>query len=612
MHRTAWFDEAWIERTVTRSFVCSHLVPEEIRKLDEPVRFGDGLTDHTYWEWIQNKTKRLFLILVDLGVPDQVFGVIDDSWEDDDLPVPLDRVDRLALTAERDSGFDKKFYKRQFFYLLNTLHRGQHIDYEEDELVPLHVVEKRPVGAGYDVVELMGLPGSTFCRRRISERLCPSKESFMNEVASLREMRSDHVLSYEASYTHQGNGYILLSPVAECRLGSYLTNTPPSIKPLKKLARRRLVLDWIHCLIDSLRFIHSRGWSLENIKPSTILFTHDNHLVLPDCARPALGNTASEGRASFDKESYDYAAPERWTKPGGSLPSPLHKTPSPDTDKPPFSIGLDGHQGTAPRLPTDRRSDASTSQGGSHAADVFSLGCIILELISHGLLKRSTSSFAAFRGAKHKSAGRGGAVPDSSFHKNLGRVEIWMSKLAEAAAKKADTSEDGLVFEAVTPMLHIVEKMLAQKPAERPSALKVQRWVYQILTEVSGIKEPHCEHVHQHSGMDIESSNMTTASRPSTLASSPERDGDSFFSSAAALSSASSVSRWSSGFGFVGRASTPSGNDDSCRSRQGSVYSLGDRWGFDHALVTLRNLRIGSSAKMLRDSSHAGPAVLPC
>jgi hypothetical protein len=39
-----WWDDDAIERAVTREFVCSRLIPQEIARLDQPLGFGD-LTD---------------------------------------------------------------------------------------------------------------------------------------------------------------------------------------------------------------------------------------------------------------------------------------------------------------------------------------------------------------------------------------------------------------------------------------------------------------------------------------------------------------------------------------------------------------------------------------
>ncbi|ROW04352.1 hypothetical protein VSDG_00770 [Cytospora chrysosperma] len=586
MDRTLWFDTPRIEDTVTRQFACSQLLPDEVELLDRPLAFGDGLTDCTYWEWIQSKAKRLFLILVDLDLADQIFGVVDDSWEDDDLPIALDQVERLSLTAARDPRTERKFYQRQFHYLLRPLERGQHADYEDHEVVPLDVHERRPgpLAAQNHDVDRVGLPnhpGAVFCRRRFPvgpEADCVPYEAFMSEISSAGGLQNEHVASYWASYTHQGYGYVLFAPASEYRLSAYLANTPSSVKGLDKLARRRMVLDWIHCLVDTICFMHSRGLSLGNIKPSAIFFTHTNHIFLSPPSRLSPDTAAGSSQAnSFDKEAYDYAAPEQRARMTKHTPIPIRsRTPGPSSSRgstiPPggsiISISrsrrssragggggpADHHQqqqhklapsvpGTPPQRPSSS-SSASSSHNNIHhhhhhhhhsgdlpaatspldpqAADIFSAGCVILELLSHGLLKRSASSFASHRGARHKIAGRGGAVLDSSFHRNLGQVETWMGGLARDAGKKAGSSskkkaaiiiggggdgrdgrggkeEGARLFRGVTPILHVVERMLSPHPPSRPSAPEVQRAIYQVLTEVSGVAAPHCAH-HRYDG----------------------------------------------------------------------------------------------------------------
>ncbi|KAG4219315.1 hypothetical protein PC116_g32205 [Phytophthora cactorum] len=199
-----WWDPSRIEATVTRQFVCSHLLPEEINRLDLPLGFGDGLTDGTYWEWIDEKAKRIFLILLDLGVPDQIFGLIDDSWDDDDLPIPLDQIERLALTLTKDDKLERKFYSRQFHYLLRFIEKGDYIVYEDPEVVPL-TVDKRPglsLNNIADRVELANRPGEIFSRRRIpigsGSGLLGEKE-FFYEIDRARNIENDHIMSYYGS-----------------------------------------------------------------------------------------------------------------------------------------------------------------------------------------------------------------------------------------------------------------------------------------------------------------------------------------------------------------------------------------------------------------------------
>lgn len=157
---------------------------------------------------------------------------------------------------------------------------------------------------------------------------------------------------------------------------------------------------------------------------------------------------------------------------------------------------------------------APTPQLNPQAADIFSLGCVILDLLSF-LLKKHGRPFAAHRGAKHKSPGRGGAVLDSSFHKNLGQVESWMTQLAKDASKK-DADQ---VFRGISPMLHVVERMLALHPSERPAAHDVQTRMYQILRDACGISEPHC--VHQYGGWDFGIGSLKLNSPATGLSTSP-------------------------------------------------------------------------------------------
>ncbi|KAI0466368.1 kinase-like domain-containing protein [Xylaria cf. heliscus] len=495
-----WWDTSLIEATVTRQFVCSHLIPEEIERLDQPLGFGDGLTDGTYWEWIENKAKRIFLILADLNIPDQIFGIIDDSWDDNDLPIALDQVARLALTPGRDDRIAKKFHSRQFHYLVHYIDKGKHVVYQDDDLVPV-VVDRRPGLAANNTIDRVGLPnrpGETFSRRRFSIGTNPgmmSMESFLSEINSTKNLQSDHMASYYGSYVYQGFAYVIFTHTSDFNLKSLLSTTPGPLKSLAKQDRRRMVMNWIHCLTDTLCYIHRKGRSHGNIRPSTVLFCSNNYVFYANMSRLCGEASASASEKSvFDRESYDYAAPEQWYRPSTNAHRRTlmvqRSSASTSSESTTFSISRGG-------------SDTSSSSASSvlhtpnpplepQAADVFSLGCVILELISFQM-KRTAKAFASHRAAKHKLAGRGGAVLDSSFHRNPGQVESWMTGLAKDAAKK-----DDVVFRGIAPMLHVVARMLSALPHERPTAQEVEQAMYQILTERCDIAEPHC--VHQYGG----------------------------------------------------------------------------------------------------------------
>ncbi|KFZ03708.1 hypothetical protein V502_10723, partial [Pseudogymnoascus sp. VKM F-4520 (FW-2644)] len=288
-----WDDER-VEATVDRAYVESHLRPDETLRLDQQLGFGDGLTDDTYFEWIVTKAKRIFLVLVDIGVPDQIFGAVDDSWDDDDLPLQLDQVARLQLRRTKDERLDRKFFERQFTYLMRHLKPEENLVYEDVEIVPLEPLDRRHVGTQasptYSNVEK--------CASQDDLMIFSSGDEFLLVTAL-------HVVSLWASYVQKSTGYLLLSPIHEWTLTSVLTTLPPSIKILAKRDRRVLLLDWMHCLADAVASLHNLGLAHGQIKPSNIFLDMDNKIFLGDVDVFGL-----DPAKQFDQENYDYGPPE--------------------------------------------------------------------------------------------------------------------------------------------------------------------------------------------------------------------------------------------------------------------------------------------------------------
>ncbi|KAI1102328.1 kinase-like domain-containing protein [Jackrogersella minutella] len=390
------------------------------------------------------------------------------------------------------------------------MEKGEYVVYDDPEVVPLNV-DKRTglnLSAAMDRVELPNRPGEVFSRRRIPIGTGPgylSGEDFLYEINKAKNIENVHLASYFGSYVHQGFAYALFTLPSEYSLKSLLVTVPSSLKSLAKQDRRRLFMNWIHCLVDALCYLHIRGLSHGNIKPSTVLFNTDNHVFYADISRLSVEGIANASdKSTFDKESYDYAAPEQWYRPSTSHSGPHRRSTlvgsststSTSSDNSSFSISRGGMENGNPASMLHSPTPALNPQ----AVDIFSLGCVILELMSF-LMKRQTRTFASHRAAKHKQAGRGGAVLDSSFHKNIGQVETWMVGLAKDASKKDDQ-----VFRGVAPMLQVVARMLSVVPHERPTAQEVEQCTYKILTENCQIAEPHC--VHQYGGWDFGFGNL--------------------------------------------------------------------------------------------------------
>lgn len=502
---TMWWDEERIESTVTPHFVASKLRPDEQIRLDEQLGFGDGLTDDTYMEWIELKAKRIFLILVDLGVPDQIFGVIDDSWDDDDLPIPLDQVERLQLTYDKDEKLEKKFFHRQFYYLLRNIQKGEHVYYDDEEVVPLELAERRPVGAvtaltntsNVDKVHLPGRPDDLFHRRRVPLGNTTGRmpmEEFLSGIEALKVIDHKHLTSLWASYIHQGYGYLLFTPVHDSTLKSFLAVTPQSIKILAKQDRRALLLNWMHCLADGLAFLHKLGMAHGNIKPSNVMLDMENNIFFGDSGVFSTSNLDGD-KQGFDKEVYDYSAPEAGPRPPAPPPvflpvsRPLSRHGSTtrrpngpsNFDAPPLSPSTTSTASFSfPPSPPRTNSNLKTKHD-PQKSDIFSMGTIFLEILTF-FLKRASRNFASHRASKNKTPGRGGGLPDSSFHKNLGQVESWMDTLTKDAKKKEDK-----LFRGIPNIVILCREMLRSDPDDRPSATEIQERLYNIIDEQCGL-----------------------------------------------------------------------------------------------------------------------------
>lgn len=479
-----WWDDATIKDTINRDFILSKLDAEDHEHVDQNLRFGGSLTDDTYGEWIIAKLPKLFLILVDCGVQDQIFGVIDDSWDDEDLPVQLDEVERLRLTEVRDERLELQFYQRQFAYLLRSLGKDDHIDYDHDELVPLDVERKLVALAqahcALDKVIVPGIMSTSLSRQAVSLGSGAGNLTYEDYIASLENMRGiehKHVVSLWASYTHQDVGYVLLTPTCEGTLRSLITNFPLSIRLLEKEERRTSFLRWLYCLADALAYIHSRGIYHGSIRPTNIGLTNTNELFI-STSGPLPGHDTPKG---FDKEAYDFAAPEHGIRPSSSS----------------SRVGSD-RRSTAPSIASLRNGSISstftdvssiyTSSTSSNqsvtsssvldvakASDVYSLGCIYLEILTQ-LCKRTSKAFASHRAAKNKTPGRGGGLPDSSYHKNLGQVESWIQQLTKEASKKDDKT-----LSKIPDILSIVQQMISPDPYTRPTAMELRTKLHAIL-----------------------------------------------------------------------------------------------------------------------------------
>lgn len=537
-----WWTEERINQKVTPEFVTSRLQPQERERLNSPVGFGD-LSDDTYIEWILEKARRLFLVLAEVGEADRIFAVVDRSWDDDDLPLQMDDIEQLDLSNRRDNHANSRFYHTQFSFLLRELRDGVHIDFAPNEEVPLEYVQNLPAAVSlqnWSRVHLPKRPQDVYVRRRFALGNAEDSEAFesdfMMDVESARMVEHDHIAPVWASYTAKGTGFIVTPFVGQHTLRTFIDHrNPTQYQKLLKPDRRWLVLNWLHCLSDAIATLHQNGFCHSAIRPSNILIDEKNAIAFSD-----IGSleTFQKDKRPDPMDVYVYGAPEAHMDPNAfdpnaSAPPPtvpttkhasvisksssgssasnssqrqkLTKVPSPD-----FSGFNFGFKKTQPaQKPRSRVHE-------TEKADVFSLGCVFLEIVTF-MLKKKPHDFLKHRSSKQKiNTGGKNSRTDSSFHANLDKIDTWMEIL-----EKASFEHDDDAFRAIPPILDLIRNMLSRAPVIRPTARDVRDKLLDIILLETAIPDIHCgDHKHD-------------------IAFAPSSDGD---SSAASLRTMSTMS----------------------------------------------------------------------
>ncbi|KAJ5211229.1 hypothetical protein N7472_001368 [Penicillium cf. griseofulvum] len=320
-HSSLWWPEERIKSTLDAKYIHSRLRPENIPRLFELPDWGEGLTSGTYIEWILTKASRVFMILDAIGIPDRIFALVDESCDDDDLPVAQHSVDLLHLSPDgEDLALETSFFHAQWRFLVRGIAEGDHVVYTENEGVPVEAVRTNTSGihGRDDTVDRVILAGSVcrvYMRTQVQVGGAPyffSADEVLAEIHNLKTLSHEHIVSVYASYLKDDSVSVLFTgATADRNLHSFLTDEPVSFKRLDKEQRRQILITWPHCLASAVCWLHARGHSHGAIRPSNIFIDANFHICLGQFQ--ALDSLLPPPHVN-DLEAYNYSAPERWTR----------------------------------------------------------------------------------------------------------------------------------------------------------------------------------------------------------------------------------------------------------------------------------------------------------
>ncbi|CAG5179471.1 uncharacterized protein ALTATR162_LOCUS9296 [Alternaria atra] len=235
---------------------------------------------------------------IDLGFSDHWFPVTERS-----LPLCLRPSKRSQFVAAQDLVITKSVD-------LEKAEKGQHCFFREHEPLPLKM--KGILGSGgfgqvdrvlslisFREYALKRVSRSTAFSGRGTERV----KQFIAEIRALKRIKHHHVVEFVGSYTDPKYMGLIMSPVADMDLSTYLARA--------NTARHRELRTFFGCLARALEFLHEQSIRHKDIKPSNIL-VHGGNVLYTDFGL-ALDFTDKDGSTTasmVNGMTPRYCAPE--------------------------------------------------------------------------------------------------------------------------------------------------------------------------------------------------------------------------------------------------------------------------------------------------------------
>lgn len=347
------------------------------------------------------KMPKILLILEIMNRSDLLQGFLEGLVDDNDLPLDYKQV--RAVIGDEETAL--QFLGEQYRACPRELPLGKHINFEKYEPLPMQSLRLLGRGGFAIVDEVEVVPGVFRLARKVW--MCAGKQAvnqLEKETAVLRKLqRHTHTIQLVNTYNRENEVGLLMSPVASGDLWVTLNSTRRIAFLSDDSLRRSL-----GCLSVALAQMHELGIRHKDIKPQNIL-VYDGRLLFTDFGLSfdvsAATASITEGRPAF--RTAKYCAPEvgEWEQRG--------------------------------RL-----------------ADVFSLGCVLMEVFSvlEGILPSASDSFSQL----------------APFYERLDKVDEWIRTRLNSAVDPSKRL-----------WLEICSKMLRKKEY-RP---RMQELVEEILAE---------------------------------------------------------------------------------------------------------------------------------
>ncbi|KAF1912998.1 kinase-like domain-containing protein [Ampelomyces quisqualis] len=366
------------------------------------------------WQWTLSNPRIAILLYVCDDVASWRQAAFFDL-RDEGLPLPEDRLQGIVENARR-------VVEEQWRATSKELPlTGTHVDLNARETVPLqHIVLIRQSRNSEKSIDQVRLQGSNDDRVLVRKRFVTARPSqkaaILEQINKFKQHEHKNIAKLLCTYA-QSSHVGIITEKAQHSLEDYLAT------PSGDSQRPKQLVDWMYDLASAIEYLHSQSICHRSIRPRKILIDGSRVLLAPfdightvDTFSPTVATSQrlDQLQLYFQDQSYVYAAPE-----------------------------------------------AIVSRG-KRPADVFSLGCVFLSMVTVAA-GQPISIFTQYRA---------GSTQDASFHAHLDRVASWRNRLHAATTSGL---RNGLVgsgrrlrqLKMEAEWLSVIVKMLHPRPKER-------------------------------------------------------------------------------------------------------------------------------------------------
>lgn len=430
-------------------FISSELIQKEHRRILNLVQrqSWSGTIKKLVYQWIlQNpKTSLLFWMADDVQAWPKAFIM---GLEDKLLPYSVDQLEGKATNPQY-------VVELQWRVAIKQLPReGRHTEFATHETVPLQETDDfRPENSQTSPHTTKRIDCVQWCdsstpevyvRKRLDVKAKPDQVAIVSRIREYHTLSHPNIAKIVASYA-RGQTVAFLTVRTETNLTDYLAT-------FYGRSEASQLLSWILDLASAIAYIHAAGLTHRSIRPHKILVDANTHRITLSpfgIATPAR-SAGSALFAPFSSDpAYVYAAPES-------------VIPRRDVS------GISN---------SSSNSHSHSSSSSAAPADVWSLGCVMLEMAT------------AARGTpvERLHAHCAAETHDPSYHANRQRALAWAELMRQqvpaSGGSRGGSARRQRNAAGVTTALVAVQSMLAENPDDRPSMRQVVACLEQSKTE---------------------------------------------------------------------------------------------------------------------------------